>query len=419
MGSSISRRVDLCTDRTMERVKGAVIRNSPCPCGSGKKFKKCCMDNDVGETRSLQKSIPLSDMGLPNQTQYIVAVPEYAGRGDPRNGKEPGGTPGPYKVIFLLSKPRNPVVDEMIVGFPEHLEGNSHLAITKPAYVLPDGSAATNIIVRARNDKGEEFKFIGIPNQNGFLGKIQSDSFPAESLEDALQKAHRILMPSLSNWSTCLDIPLHIESIQVTEITSGQQMTTWTTPYYESPFAIMPRSNLTPEFRLYLSLYREALVSNSPVYQFLCFYKIIESIRERRSRLKAEAKMRGEQYTQPKERMPTNISDGIHWLNAIYYVRPLRWDNMALNLIFKNLFNVKYAKIIDDRLRPLRKRIAHAITDDGELGVCIDDISTVNEVHGWLPLTKCLVRHMLKDTFPQEYLSNLDSSGNQNNKQST
>lgn len=29
-------------DGTIIRVKGKVGRNDPCPCGSGKKYKKCC-----------------------------------------------------------------------------------------------------------------------------------------------------------------------------------------------------------------------------------------------------------------------------------------------------------------------------------------------------------------------------------------
>lgn len=38
------------------RVK--IGRNSPCPCGSGKKFKKCCGDKDPAKTG---KSIPVTE----------------------------------------------------------------------------------------------------------------------------------------------------------------------------------------------------------------------------------------------------------------------------------------------------------------------------------------------------------------------
>ena len=31
--------------RTTRRLQPKTGRNAPCPCGSGKKFKKCCIDN--------------------------------------------------------------------------------------------------------------------------------------------------------------------------------------------------------------------------------------------------------------------------------------------------------------------------------------------------------------------------------------
>ncbi|NOR82080.1 MAG: hypothetical protein GQ526_01145, partial [Ardenticatenales bacterium] len=34
--------------RTVRRAKQAVGRNEPCPCGSGKKYKNCCMRKDPG-----------------------------------------------------------------------------------------------------------------------------------------------------------------------------------------------------------------------------------------------------------------------------------------------------------------------------------------------------------------------------------
>lgn len=32
-----------------------VARNDPCPCGSGKKYKKCCLSRDQGPPRKLQQ----------------------------------------------------------------------------------------------------------------------------------------------------------------------------------------------------------------------------------------------------------------------------------------------------------------------------------------------------------------------------
>jgi len=34
-----------------------IRRNDPCPCGSGKKYKKCCMNKDVGNDESAFKEL--------------------------------------------------------------------------------------------------------------------------------------------------------------------------------------------------------------------------------------------------------------------------------------------------------------------------------------------------------------------------
>ena len=34
------------TDQTVRKVEPQVARNAPCPCGSGKKYKKCCMGKE-------------------------------------------------------------------------------------------------------------------------------------------------------------------------------------------------------------------------------------------------------------------------------------------------------------------------------------------------------------------------------------
>jgi len=41
--------VQLPTKKQMERKPPKVGRNEPCPCGSGKKFKKCCLRDPKDE----------------------------------------------------------------------------------------------------------------------------------------------------------------------------------------------------------------------------------------------------------------------------------------------------------------------------------------------------------------------------------
>ena len=103
----------------------SVKRNDPCPCGSGKKFKKCCggakalmrlsrsqtsRSNTVRRRpgQPVKMSLP---MALHGQNQYVVF--------EPLPGPIPvgGGEAGTYKVVFTLSRP----------GFPLRPEGEIYL----------------------------------------------------------------------------------------------------------------------------------------------------------------------------------------------------------------------------------------------------------------------------------------------------
>jgi hypothetical protein len=102
-----------------------VQRNHPCPCGSGKKYKKCCGANkhtNIPVGGSPREATPFAgvpgmrvEMSLPmalhGQNQYIVF--------EPLPGPIPvgGGEPGTYKVVFTLSRP----------GFPTATGGKVHL----------------------------------------------------------------------------------------------------------------------------------------------------------------------------------------------------------------------------------------------------------------------------------------------------
>jgi hypothetical protein len=41
-----SQRIDETTVKALPAQSGKVGRNEPCPCGSGKKFKKCCLQKE-------------------------------------------------------------------------------------------------------------------------------------------------------------------------------------------------------------------------------------------------------------------------------------------------------------------------------------------------------------------------------------
>lgn len=409
----------LCDDA---RIVVKIGRNDPCPCGSGKKYKRCCGslagvqpkhgDGPVQpKTASAATEMQVPPTGLPGQYQHLTTVFRFAPLSDPRNQIRPQGVPGEYQVTFVLQRPGYNLLAERQYSYASGLRGNSHLAIAKPAFSPPGNPDATQIRIYARTEDGN-FTFSGFPNDAGFLGKIESEPFQASSFSDAEQKAYRALATSLSNWSVHLDIPLQIYQVDSRHIASGNTRMSMCSPVWQVPFSVAPTAELKPEFRGYASLYREALNSNSSVYSFLCLFKVIEGISLRRRTLAIEAKKAGAKFSRPQRRVPQQPDERIPWLNAIFPVRQT-WDPMALNSIFRTeALGKKFGDIVDNILRPLRVDIAHALSaTSGELKLSVDELLHTQTVNNWLPLTKCIVRRLLKDEFPTQFLSYLREDG--------
>lgn len=383
-------------------------RNSLCPCGSGKKYKKCHgpgeLKNDAVITqRPLSQRLPLG--GLHGLQQHLTVVPLYEDPSDPRNSDGPQGRPGKYEVVFTFSRPGYSITKEYSALASEFLQGDSHLAITKPSNTLVDPS-----VTACRFDVSLDMttvSFVGIPNTAGFLSKI-TGRMDADSFVDAHRKTTSSITPLLSNLSAQLDIPLFIFQTDLTEISSGARRITCAVPFRQTPLVHLPAAGLEPDFRGYASLYRESLNSNSPVYQFLCFFKIIQSIQVRRKRLAEEARSQGSVPERSREVFPATVDELKLWLDALYPVRPPTWDDVVIkSLLIPETSGRKFGWIIENYISPFRNQIAHAFFDTGELALSTDDPLSSEKVNKWLPILKCIVRRMLKNTFPKVFLSAL------------
>ncbi len=58
-----------------------ISRNAPCPCGSGRKYKKCCLDQDQkAESKQLKAQQEEAREELGNFVQYAEALEELTNR---------------------------------------------------------------------------------------------------------------------------------------------------------------------------------------------------------------------------------------------------------------------------------------------------------------------------------------------------
>ena len=348
-------------------------------------------------------------MGVPGEAQGMVVCNRFK-EPDPRNAGGLPGLPGHYRVTFLFERPNYRQIKEYEFTFVGPLRGDSHLAISKPAFTPPD-PGADRIKIYAGTPHGA-FEFTGFPNEKGFLGKVVSEPFQAADRYDAERRAYDALLPSLSNWSVHLDIPLDVQIVETMELRTENVGIRVVQLFLEAPFAVEG----TPppydsEFAHYASMYREALNSNSSVYRFLCLFKIIEGIRVRRARLGKEAGGDRAKCVRPMERIPNDDDAAKAWLNAIFPIHR-EWDGLTLSQMFpaesrgKNLMHV-----VQTELTSLRDQIAHGIMRSGELSLSADDLVQIQRVNRWLSLTRSIARRMLKNDFPTQFLSYLRDDG--------
>lgn len=351
--------------------------------------------------------------GMPGLMQYVGFMAQAADPAHPINRAVIGGGPGLYRVVFTLARPGYPLHPEGHYATYETLEGDSHLAIAKPAYINPAFALdddLKHIVFNAQTEDGM-FLLYGTPNKRGYLAQITAESVQANTAQDARIKVARALASSLSNISIQLDMPLWVYQSDMIELATGNRFASIMSPIRESPMLVAPEGTLTKEFRANASLYREALNSNTPVFQFLCFFKIIEALLARRERTAVEAKARGETPSRPVQIVPAEEKEFIPWLSAIYHVGR-DWDEITLASIFvPEARGKKFTRIIDDYLRPVRVRIAHAVLDSGELTLSADEEMDIQQVYKWLALTRCIVRYMLKSDFPNEFLPYIAGDG--------
>jgi hypothetical protein len=352
-----------------------------------------------------QTSALVQIAGFPGQHQRYIVVNEF------RDSKpsNPAGQPGDYKVVFVLSRPGRAPRADRDVSFNLGLEGDSHLSISA-VHVQPSGTEGKKIVALNldHTHTGRTVRLVCRPNARGFAAWVEA-TLSAQSFADAELAASRALTPALSTWSATWNIPLLIHQVEVTEVRTGNSQVSVTMPFYDAPADALSPKDLSEDFLWFAALYREAINSNSPLYRFLCIYKIIEGVMVRRGVTKVYPKMR--------ERVPEDPAEFNGWLHALFPVRPERWDEMALSSVFiQEALGRNVGDIREKDLRPIRNDIGHLFGDDETASpkarLWVDDPAQVMKVHHWLPVATCIARLLLKNEFPDTYLSFLDEQGN-------
>lgn len=225
----------------------------------------------------------------------------------------------------------------------------------------------------------------------------------ANNLRDAHSKCYKAVTPVLSQFTLRWDVPLVVYQIDAVELRRGTRLITHRNPCLEVEVRGKFGFAVDPELRAYASVYREALTTESITYQFLCLFRIIESLPKRRKTLEREAKRTGRSYTPPDEIYPSTREEALGLLNSLYPARPPKgWDDAALDSVLVSEARGKRFTEIIASLVPVRDNIAHTLVQRADELVSIDDPSAIRKVEKWLPVVKSMARAMLNSDFPTE-----------------
>lgn len=390
-----------------------------CPCGSNKAFKNCHGQDyllskrpRVPSYRQVEEDAEIQPPGY----SHLIYAALYDGEDQPRS--DLNGQLGQYELEFTLLQPgqaaervKNSETTRIWQVQNEKIVGDSHLAITvaKDARPSPnaEAGAVVTVPIEAVDSSVHDAEMLLIPNKEGRLSKV-SVTLKADNFSDAEHKAYFSASSVLSHLSFALDIPLRIAHTYIKETDTGTVRIGFVRQFgYKGLGNLQARQSPSdsgfemdikpPPYSALTSIYREALNTESPFYQFLCYCRIIQRLKER-LRPKWQRVIAGrDPALMPK------------------YRKSEKWHEISENNkrvpASLNLEGKKFYTIYEDQLRPLRNGIGHVFLEDMDDEFSeersTDEYDFVNKVYTYLPVAHDIARRMIEVDFSPHGLATL------------
>ncbi len=384
-------------------------------CGSGRAFKNCHGQDLVAPklVRVMPEQIRVPH--YPDDEDHFFKAPGYTymtfaflyeDEEAPRTS--PLGEPGHYEVTFTLlqtgqasEKLTDPAEISRIVEVQnEKITGDSHLVLCMPEAAPTSADDETGVVVpisvNRPDGSADDVEIILKPNQHGRLHKLFV-RLQAKDFSDAERRAYFEASTLLSDLAFQLDIPLHMAHTYVKETSTKHARVGFVRQFGYKGLANLPSFQSSSEgfgtgmrphpYPALTSIYREALNSESPFYQFLCFCRVIQ-------RLKETLRPRWERIISRHDRtlLPT-------------YRKHEKFpkEDQEAERFPDGVRGKKFYKVYDDNLRPLRNGIGHMfledMKDESSTERSTDEYDFVSEVYSYLPVAHHVSRTMIENDF--------------------
>jgi hypothetical protein len=371
-------------------------RNDPCPCGSGKKYKKCHGANRSFQTGTQVKettrppvisaSIPREKLGLPGAAYQL----HTQGRRKGEALKPPSQTlQDNYRVVLTLSRT---MPDFQSLNFEPGVTGDSYIQFAKPENERIPEDFDEMVIFYGHGS--QRLEITGTTNPQGRLAKLSIET-AALSFPEAEKIVFGAASPFLSAMAFELDVPVRLTQMDVTQMSTHNGSMTYTCPYADMVPTGNEHNNV-PYVQSLLSLYREGINSNSPNYQFLCWYKIVEGVNVKRAEettlLKKALPMKFVERLEKTKVEERKRLEEIFPIVRLFGAPDERWDEIVPDEVLDWKFN----RVREQKLEPLRNRIAHMISEpSGDLSLSPDSRENAREVTRWISLLRFIARVMI------------------------
>lgn len=301
----------------------------------------------------------------PRVTEYntVTAVPIFTD-GD---AGSPEGGPGQYDVIFVLGVPGVSGVTTSLDFEATLARGDSLLAGHGLQVELEAQDGTASNVARIT------------PNTRGRLAHVHL-SVTADSFAAAEKEAHDEIMPVLSRLAFEADTALEVTAVLITEQTT-QIRRLGATVIGEMQKAPELAELMTSELRPFLAAYREGLNSNSPMYQALSFYKVVEGVATFSGR---RARAVGASRSAPDPLAKTIPSDVNDLLEKTEWARA----------VFTPYLGKTFDEIKSSVTNTIRNAVAH-LTPGRDVRVAdyLDDIHACREV---TPVLRYMARELIR-----------------------
>jgi len=343
---------------------------------------------------------------------YLTSAFLYEDEDQPR--ADPLGEPGKYVVTFTLLQPGQAAerlsssgTNRVFEVQNENIAGDSHLAMCLPKDARPSPNADIGMVTMFRvnrsDSSADDMEITLKPNEHGRLSKVIVE-LEAQDFSDAERRAHFEASSLLSYLAFELDIPLRIAHTSIKEESSWHVRVGFVRQFGYKGMGNLPNgvvdgwSSMEMKGGAHAALtgiYREALNSDSPFYQFLCFCRVIQRLKER-LRPRWEKAILGHD----KGMLPT-------------YRKLERFpaDGDEAERFPDHVQGKKYYAVYDEHLRPLRNGIGHIFLEDmgdeDSAERSTDEYEFMSEVYVLLPVAHQVARTMLSNDFGQGGLARI------------